>query len=111
MNRYVQDDEVDGYFRGADIVVLPYHRSSMSGPLHVAMDYGLPVVVTAVGGLVEAASGYGGCVLVEPRDPTSLRDGILRAAELVGQEFSTPHDWEATRRLYGEVISAALAAG
>ena len=33
VNRYVQDDEVDGFFRGADVVVLPYHRSSMSGPL------------------------------------------------------------------------------
>jgi glycosyltransferase involved in cell wall biosynthesis len=111
VNRYVQDDEVDGYFRGADIVVLPYHRSSMSGPLHVAMNYGLPVVVTSVGGLVEAASAYGGAVLVEPKDPASLRDGILRASGLVGQEFSSPHEWDATRRLYGEVIAAALARG
>lgn len=110
VNRYVQDDEVDAYFRGADIVVLPYHRSSMSGPLQVAMGYGLPVVVTSVGGLVEAASSYGGAVFVEPKDPESLRDGILRAAALVGQEFPAPHDWDATRVLYGEVVSAALAA-
>ena len=108
VNRYVQDDEVDAFFGGADVVVLPYHRSSMSGPLQVAMNYGLPVVVTAVGGLVEAATDYGGAVFVEPRDPESLREGILRAAELVGQEFSAPHDWEATRELYGEVIGAAL---
>lgn len=109
VNRYVRDDEVDGFFRGADVVVLPYHRSSMSGPLHIAMHYGLPVVVTAVGGLVEAASGYDGAVSVEPQDPASLCDGILRAADLVGQEFDVPHDWDATRELYGEVISAALA--
>jgi glycosyltransferase involved in cell wall biosynthesis len=110
VNRYVQDQEVDAFFRGADIVVLPYHRSSMSGPLQVAMNYGVPVVVTSVGGLVEAASGYGGAVLVEPRNPESLRDGILRAADLVGREFPSPHDWNATRELYGEVISAALTA-
>ena len=108
VNRYVQDDEVDGFFRGADVVVLPYHRSSMSGPLNVAIHYGLPLVVTAVGGLVEAASEYGGAVFVEPRDPDSLRDGILRAAGLVGQEFDVTHDWDRTRELYGEVISAAL---
>jgi hypothetical protein len=35
-------------------VVLPYHRSSASGPLHIAMSAGLPVVATAVSGLVEA---------------------------------------------------------
>jgi len=109
VNRYVQDDEVDGFFRGADVVVLPYHRSSMSGPLHVAMNYGRPVVVTSVGGLVEAASGYGGAVFVEPQDPDSLRAGILEAATLVGQEFEVTHDWDRTRELYGEVISAALA--
>ena len=108
VNRYVQDDEVDGYFRGADVVVLPYHRSSMSGPLNVAIHYGLPLVVTAVGGLVEAACEYGGAVFVEPRDPDSLRAGILRAAELVGQEFEVTHDWGRTRDLYGGVISAAL---
>ena len=108
---YVTDDEVDVFFRGADVVVLPYHRSSMSGPLHVAMHYGLPVVVTAVGGLVEAAEHYDGAVFVDPQDPVSLRDGIMRAAELVGQEFAVPHDWDATRALYGEVISAAVAAG
>ena len=50
-------------------------------------------------------------MLVEPRDPDSLRDGILRAAGLVGQEFDVTHDWDRTRELYGEVISAALALG
>ena len=40
-NRYVTDDEVSGYFAGADIVVLPYHRSSSSGPLQIAMAKGL----------------------------------------------------------------------
>ena len=44
----------------ADAVVLPYHRSSLSGPLHIAMSAGLPVVVTAVGGLVEVVQDYSG---------------------------------------------------
>ena len=34
------------------------------------MAHGLPVVVTAVGGLVEATAGYEGAVLVQPRDPS-----------------------------------------
>jgi glycosyltransferase involved in cell wall biosynthesis len=109
VNRYVQDDEVDRFFRGADVIVLPYHRSSMSGPLHVAMDYGLPVVVTSVGGLVEATQSYGGAVYVEPKDPESLREGILKAATMVGESFEVSHDWDATRALYAEVVRAATA--
>ena len=69
VNRYVTDSEASGYFSGADIVVLPYHRSSSSGPLQIAMARGLPVVVTRVGGLVEATSLYKGAVLVDPVRP------------------------------------------
>ena len=50
VNRYVHDGELDGYLKGADAVVLPYRRSSISGPLHLAMGYGLPIVITDVGG-------------------------------------------------------------
>jgi len=44
VNRYVPDEDVAAFFSGADVVVLPYHRSSASGPLHVAMSHGLPAV-------------------------------------------------------------------
>ena len=37
VNRYVHDADPDAYLRGADAVMLPYRRSSLSGPLHVAM--------------------------------------------------------------------------
>ena len=42
VNRYVPDAEVSSWFAGADIVSLPYRRSSASGPLHLTMDAGLP---------------------------------------------------------------------
>src|SRR5262249_45192004 len=76
VNRYVQDAEVAAYFAGADAVVLPYLRSSASGPLHVAMSHGLPTVVTRVGGLTEAAADYAGAITVEPRNPEVLRDAL-----------------------------------
>ena len=71
VNRYVTEGEADGYFQGADAVVLPYHRSSQSGPLHMAFGYGLPAVVTSVGGLVEAVEPYAGAVVVAPQDRTA----------------------------------------
>ena len=60
VDRYVTDAEVSDWYARSDAVVLPYHRSSASGPLQIAMSAGLPVVVTAVGGLAEATSDYQG---------------------------------------------------
>ena len=72
VNRYVSDEELHDYLVGCDAVVLPYLRSSLSGPLHVAMGYGKPVVMTSVGGNVEAADGYEGIVLVPPANPECI---------------------------------------
>ena len=96
VDRYVTDAELADYFARADAVVLPYHRSSASGPLHVAMSAGLPVVVTAVGGLIEAVRDYPGALLVPPKDPVALRGALLGLLERRGQRYSDPHSWNRT---------------
>ncbi len=93
VNRYVEDREVGAFFAGADVVALPYHRSSQSGPLHVAMAHGLPVVITGVGGLIEAVEGYEGAIVVPPHDPPALRDALEQAETLVGTRFANSRDW------------------
>lgn len=104
VNRYVTDAEAAGYFAGADVVVLPYHRSSSSGPLGIAMAKGLPVVVTKVGGLVEATLPYSGAVLVEAASPASLAEGIRRGATLTGERFSGASSWAETVTAYAELL-------
>lgn len=96
VNEYVPDEVVGAAFAHADMAVLPYRRSSSSGILHVAMSWGLPIVVTSVGGLPEAASGYAGAVFVPPEDPAMLREGLMKAAALVGQKFPDPRSWQDT---------------
>jgi glycosyltransferase involved in cell wall biosynthesis len=91
-------------FGHADVVVLPYHRSSSSGTLHVAMSWGLPVVITTVGGLPEAASGYGGAIFTPPGDPVMLKAAIKQAAQMRGQRFADPRNWGET---VGAILSAA----
>ena len=103
VNGYVPDEVAAAAFGHADVVVLPYRRSASSGPLHVAMSWGLPVVVTDVGGLPEAARGYGGAVFVPPRDTARLKAGIMRAAAMAGQRFADPGDW-------GRTVAAILEA-
>ena len=90
-------------FARADVAVLPYHRSSASGPLQIAMANGLPIVTTAVGGLVEATAGYGGAILVEPRDPHALRAGIEAASRLRFSRFVGGHSVDTTAQRYVEL--------
>jgi glycosyltransferase involved in cell wall biosynthesis len=93
VNDYVPDEVVSAAFGHADVVVLPYRRSSSSGPLHVAMNWGLPIVVTRVGGLPEAAAGYDGAIFVSPGDVHALKSAIRQAVQMVGLRFADPRSW------------------
>ncbi|MHA0289057.1 glycosyltransferase family 4 protein [Mycobacterium sp. C3-094] len=104
VDRYVADEEVPGFFAAAHIVVLPYRRSSASGPLHIAMSRGMPVVTTSVGGLVEATTGYTGAVLVPPEDAVALADGIRTARSLIGVAHEDPHSWHRSADRYADLL-------
>jgi glycosyltransferase involved in cell wall biosynthesis len=105
VDRYVTDAELAAYVAQADAIVLPYHRSSLSGPLHVAMTAGLPVVVSAVGGLVEVVREYEGAVLVPPQDPIAIRNALLQLLEKRGKRYPNPHTWQATVDTYRTLIN------
>jgi glycosyltransferase involved in cell wall biosynthesis len=104
VDRYVTDAELAEYFDRADAVVLPYHRSSASGPLQIAMSAGLPVVVTAVGGLVEAVRDYPGALLVPPRDVPALRGALLGLPALRGRRYADPHSWDSVADEFTSLI-------
>ena len=106
VNRYVSDAEAAEFFAGADAAVLPYRRSSASGPLHIAMSCGLPVVVTHVGGLIEAVAGYEGAIMVPPGNPAALRSALLEVAKHRGKRYIDPHSWEHTTTRYHVLFDA-----
>jgi glycosyltransferase involved in cell wall biosynthesis len=108
VNRYVPDDELDAWLDGADAVALPYLRSSLSGPLHVAMGYGLPIIMTDVGGNAEAAAGYAGMRLVPPNDPPALLEAVRGLSELRGMRFEHPHSWVQTAEAYETLLEQLL---
>jgi glycosyltransferase involved in cell wall biosynthesis len=107
VNHYVPDAEVEVYFASADLVVLPYRRSSASGPLHIAMSHGLPVVVTAVGGLIEAAERYSGTTFAPAGSPGSLASAIEEAfAAKAGRRHTDPSSWEESVAAYRRLFAA-----
>jgi glycosyltransferase involved in cell wall biosynthesis len=111
VNRYVDDEEVAAHFAAADAVVLPYRRSSSSGPLHIAMSAGLPVVVSRVGGLVEAAGDYEGARFVPTQDPDALARAMAALPATRGERFADPHSWSHTVDAYGELLERLGARG
>ncbi len=104
VNRYVHDDEVAAWFDAADAVVLPYHRSSASGPAQTAMSHGLPLVLTEVGGLPAAVADYDGAILVPPHDPVAIARAFERLPEMRGVAFADPHSWARTLDRYDELF-------
>jgi len=73
---YIPDDEVELYFKASDVLVLPYKFIFQSGPLFLAYNFGLPVIVTEVGSFKEdiviGKTGY----IAKPNDPEDLSDKI-----------------------------------
>ena len=76
--RYIPDEEVGTYFAAATVVVFPYREIDQSGPLHIAIAFGKPIVATATGGFPnivdDGVHGY----LVPPEDPHALSLALQR---------------------------------
>lgn len=104
VNRYVTDEELAGYLARAHVVALPYRRSSSSGPLAMAMAHGLPVVVTEVGGLVEAAGQYKGATFVPPGDVAALAAALRKVALEASTRHDAPVSWHGTERGFAHLF-------
>lgn len=105
LNSYVDDDAVSAYFAGADAAVLPYRRSSASGPLHIAMSQGLPTVVTDIPALKEAVEGYEGVILVEPERPDQIAKALAELLKMRGERFADIHSWERTVERFEDLFA------
>lgn len=77
VDRYIPDDEISLYFSWADLVVLPYKKTKISGIIATAYGYRKPVLVTDVGGFYEIVKDGSTGKIVPPDDPTSFADGIV----------------------------------
>jgi glycosyltransferase involved in cell wall biosynthesis len=100
VNRYVTDEEMSRHFAEADVMVLPYLRSSGSGPLVQAMVDGLPVIVSDIESLRHSADSYTGAYFVPPADAGALRDAMFAVEPLVGVAHEDPTSWDAAIAYY-----------
>ncbi len=80
-DRYVPNEEVPTFFAAADVVVLPYRNATQSGIVQLAYAFGVPVIVSAVGGIPEVVDAERTGLLVPPEDPDALAAAIARFYE------------------------------
>jgi glycosyltransferase involved in cell wall biosynthesis len=73
---YLPEDQVELYFKAADLLVLPYRRIFQSGVLLLSYGFGLPVVAADSGSLreeiIEGETGF----VCRQSDPADLADKI-----------------------------------
>jgi len=113
---FIRDDDTEVYFKGADVIVLPYKDICQTGVLFLAYNFGLPAVATDVGAfgedIVQGETGF----LCRPCDSASLADRLeeyfasdlfkeldMRRSE-IRQYAKVRHSWETvgdmTRSVY-----------
>jgi glycosyltransferase involved in cell wall biosynthesis len=118
--QFVPDNEMELYFKAADVLALPYKEIFQSGVLFLAYSFGLPVVATDVGSfredVVEGSTGF----LCKPGEPAELAKAIetyfasnlyknlnVRRPEL--KEYANlNHSWHAVAELTGNAYAKML---
>lgn len=104
VDKYVSDEEVNKYFNISNVVVLPYLRASQSGAAHIATTYGIPIIVSEVGGLKESMKDYRGTIFVRPKDSTGIKDALLKIYPLKDKRYENPHSWKKTTEKFNEIF-------
>lgn len=87
INRYIADGEVGWCFTGKSLVtVLPYTDATQSGVIPIALEYGVPILATNTGGLMEQLYEGEIGVFCEPKNVSDLAkkmEGFLANQDLM----------------------------
>jgi len=120
---FIPDDEVEVFFKAADVLVLPYKYVYQSGVLFLSYSFGLPVLAADVVPLrhevIEGKTGF----LFKPEDPFELARAIERffASDLfarldesrkeISAHAAEGHSWESvgqiTLKVYTDLLRAS----
>jgi len=112
-----ETQDMAGMFDASDAFVLPSLWEGMPNVLIEAMESGLPVVATRVGGVPEAVTDNASGLLVEPRDSGALSEAIERvikdtqlrsrlarnAKNVIREKFDISGTVTGTKRLYEDL--------
>ncbi len=119
--RFIADNEIELYLKGADVLVLPYTEIFQSGVLFMSWSFGLPVIATDVGSFRrDIDSGVTGYVC-RSGDPADLAEAIETyfASDLyenldanrvsIKEVVQASHSWEISARKTADVYERVMA--
>lgn len=115
--KFIPNEDVQVYMRGADVVALPYEDIMTSGSVLLSMSFGRPVVTPAIGCIPEVLAANGG-FLYEQDEPSGFESALRSAIETsrdelaemgeANYEYAQEFTWDAvgssTVELYREVV-------
>lgn len=115
--RFVPEAEIQTYMNAADVVTLPFSELLTSGSAMLAMSFGKPVIVPAIGCVDTLVDGDCG-ITYDPSDPDALRSAMERAMDIdleavgaANYERASSFDWgpisEQTVSLYRDIAATA----
>lgn len=82
IQKWLSHDELSLLISKSSLLVLPYLEASQSGLFMQAASFGVPIVATPVGGLIEQVSGYRGSMLSEDLTAKSFSAAIVEGIRL-----------------------------
>jgi len=77
-DRFLAEEELQVFFRAADLAAYPYQRSLTSGSLLLALSFGLPVVIPHSAMTAEVLEGQGAGALYDGRGGGAALEAALR---------------------------------
>jgi glycosyltransferase involved in cell wall biosynthesis len=106
VRRFVANNEVELFFKAADVLALPYRSATQSGVVQIAYDMHLGAVATPVGGLPELIHPGKTGTLAASTEPAAIaealvaffalpRDAVQQAVAAEAQKYS----WDALLQL------------
>jgi glycosyltransferase involved in cell wall biosynthesis len=116
VSEYVPTNSIWQYHLAADVAVLPYRNITQSAALSTILEFGLPAIVTNVGGLPELIDGNGW--VVPPDNPPALSEALLEASsdparlramgkrslDILKERCSSTRVGEALTKLYEKIL-------
>ncbi len=106
LNRFATNEEVELYYKAADVLALPYISATQSGVVQIAYDMELGAVATPVGGLAELVLDNKTGIMAEDVSKEAFADAIVRYFELDQKELvrnikeeNKKYSWEALAKL------------
>lgn len=106
LNRFATNEEVELYYKAADVLALPYITATQSGVVQIAYDMRLGAVATPVGGLAELVLDAKTGIMAKDVTKEAFGEAIIKyfkldQIELVRniEEENKKYSWDALAKL------------